>query len=153
MCSSDLNMSVQKGPAPVAVAKSSSDAAIDTSSLAQLPGLGGNGPQVGSSSGLPLLGGPATGGSQADFQSLIELIQQTVAPQSWNTVGGQGAIQPFATNLSIVVSQTQEVHDEIADLLQQLRRLQDLQVAIEVRFIKLSDTFFERIGEIGRAHA
>jgi type II secretory pathway component GspD/PulD (secretin) len=69
-----------------------------------------------------------------------------VSPQSWNTVGGQGAIQPFATNLSIVVSQTQEVHEEIADLLEQLRRLQDLQVTIEVRFIRLNDTFFERIG-------
>jgi general secretion pathway protein D len=86
------------------------------------------------------------GGGQADFQSLIELIQNTVAPQSWNTVGGAGAIQPFATNLSIVVSQTQEVHGEIANLLEQLRRLQDLQVTIEVRFITLNDTFFERIG-------
>ena len=61
-------------------------------------------------------------------------------------MGGQGAIQPFATNLSIVVSQTQEVHEEITDLLEQLRRLQDLQVTIEVRFIRLNDTFFERIG-------
>jgi general secretion pathway protein D len=38
------------------------------------------------------------------------------------------------------------VHEEIADLLEQLRRLQDLQVTIEVRFITLADTFFERIG-------
>jgi general secretion pathway protein D len=38
------------------------------------------------------------------------------------------------------------VHEEIADLLEQLRRLQDLQVTIEVRFISLNDTFFERIG-------
>jgi general secretion pathway protein D len=52
----------------------------------------------------------------------------------------------FETNLSLVISQTQEVHDEIVDLLEQLRRLQDLQVTIEVRFITLSDNFFERIG-------
>ena len=142
------NMSVQTGPAPGAVARTVSDAAVDPTSLAQIPGVGGNAPQVGSSSaGMPLLGaGGPLGGAQADFQSLIDLIQNTVAPQTWNTVGGQGAIQPFPTNLSIVVSQTQEVHDEIADLLQQLRRLQDLQVAIEVRFIRLNDTFFERIG-------
>ena len=38
------------------------------------------------------------------------------------------------------------MHEEIADLLEQLRRLQDLQVTIEVRFITLSDNFFERIG-------
>jgi general secretion pathway protein D len=48
--------------------------------------------------------------------------------------------------LSLVVSQTQEVHEQIADLLEQLRRLQDLQVTIEVRFITLADNFFENIG-------
>src|SRR5262249_35850825 len=41
---------------------------------------------------------------------------------------------------------TQAVHDEIADLLGQLRRLQDLQVTVECRFITVSDNFFERIG-------
>ena len=45
-----------------------------------------------------------------------------------------------------MVAQTQEVHEKIVDLLAQLRRLQDLQVTIEVRFITLSDDFFERIG-------
>jgi general secretion pathway protein D len=140
--------SVQYGPPPVGingVSRASGDAAVDAASLAQFQ-AGGNGPAMGSSPSIPF--GPPTGGggSQADFQSLIDLIQNTVAPQSWNTVGGQGAIQPFATNLSIVVSQTQEVHEEIADLLEQLRRLQDLQVTIEVRFIRLNDTFFERIG-------
>jgi general secretion pathway protein D len=48
--------------------------------------------------------------------------------------------------LSLVVSQTQDVHERIVDLLDQLRRLQDLQVTIEVRFIILNDDFFERIG-------
>jgi general secretion pathway protein D len=59
---------------------------------------------------------------------------------------GEGEIQPFPTNLSLVVSQTQRVHEQIVDLLEQLRRLQDLQVTIEVRFIRLTDSFFERIG-------
>ncbi len=48
--------------------------------------------------------------------------------------------------MSLVIRQTQQVHDEIADLLEQLRRLQDLQVTIEVRFVTVSDRFFERIG-------
>jgi general secretion pathway protein D len=86
------------------------------------------------------------GGSQADFDSLIELIKTTVRPTSWDDTGGAGSISPFDTNLSLVVSQTQEVHEELADLLEQLRRLQDLQVTIEVRFITLNDNFFERVG-------
>ena len=48
--------------------------------------------------------------------------------------------------MSLVVRQTQKVHEEIADLLDQLRRLQDLQVTVEVRFVTVSDRFFERIG-------
>ena len=139
--------SVQYGPPPAGingVSRASGDASMDPASLAQFQG-GGNAPATGSTPSVPF-GPPTGGGTQADFQSLIDLIQNTVSPQSWNTVGGQGAIQPFATNLSIVVSQTQEVHEEITDLLEQLRRLQDLQVTIEVRFIRLNDTFFERIG-------
>lgn len=138
-------LSVATGPAPAGIPSgdASNDSSFHAGSLAQMQG--GNGPVSGAAqpSGF---GPPKLGGSQADFQSLIDLIQQTVAPQSWNTVGGNGAIQPFANYLSLVVSQTQEVHEDLADLLTQLRRLQDLQVTIEVRFILLNDTFFERIG-------
>jgi general secretion pathway protein D len=94
-------------------------------------------------------GGPGGmgGGANADFDSLIDLIVSTVATESWaETAGGTAEVRPFPTNLSLVISQTQAVHEEIADLLEQLRRLQDLQVTIEVRFIRLNDTFFERIG-------
>jgi len=86
------------------------------------------------------------GASQADFDTLINLITSTIAPTSWVDAGGAGSVEGFDTNLSLVISQTQEVHEEIVDLLEQLRRLQDLQVTIEVRFIRLNDQFFERIG-------
>jgi general secretion pathway protein D len=86
------------------------------------------------------------GAAYADFDTLIELITSTIAPDSWDEVGGAGAIEQFPVNLSLVISQTQEVHEQIQDLLDQLRRLQDLQVTIEVRFITLNDNFFERIG-------
>ncbi|HVA51247.1 MAG TPA: hypothetical protein VNH11_33205 [Pirellulales bacterium] len=94
------------------------------------------------------LAGPGglSGGTQADFETLIDLLTSTIAPTTWDDVGGPGSIQQFQGNLSLVISQTQEVHEEIADLLDQLRRLQDLQVTIEVRFITLNDNFFERIG-------
>ena len=142
-------LAVETGPAPAGIngaSTSPANAAVSPASLAQFQaGLNNGPPATGSNPSIPF-GPPTVGGSQADFQSLIDLIQNTVSPQTWNTVGGPGAIQPFATNLSIVVSQTQEVHDEIANLLEQLRRLQDLQVTIEVRFISLNDTFFERIG-------
>ncbi len=88
----------------------------------------------------------AGGITAANFNSLIELITSTVQPDSWDGLGGAGTVRSFDNTLSLVVRQTQAVHDEIADLLAQLRRLQDLQVTIEVRFVTVSDNFFERIG-------
>lgn len=112
------------------------------------PGVGGAGAV--SPSSVPISGsGPGSlgGGANADFDSLIDLIVSTVATETWaENGGGEAEIRPFPTNLSLVISQTQAVHEEIADLLEQLRRLQDLQVTIEVRFIRLNDNFFERIG-------
>jgi general secretion pathway protein D len=102
-----------------------------------------------SPSTVPIGAGPGGmgGGANADFDSLIDLIVSTVETDSWaENGGGQAEIRPFPTNLSLVISQTQAVHEEIADLLEQLRRLQDLQVTIEVRFIRLNESFFERIG-------
>lgn len=45
--------------------------------------------------------GAPGGGAQADFDSLIELITSTVAPQSWDEVGGPGSIAPFETGVAI----------------------------------------------------
>jgi general secretion pathway protein D len=111
----------------------------------------GFGPTTGSltPTTVPVGSGPGGlgGGASADFDSLIELIVSTVATETWAEQGGGTAeVRAFPTNLSLVISQTQAVHQEIADLLEQLRRLQDLQVTIEVRFIRLNDSFFERVG-------
>jgi general secretion pathway protein D len=122
--------------------------------LAQINNFGGMGGPGGMGVGglqnlrQPAFGGPGGlgGGAKPDFDSLTELITSTIAPQSWGEVGGPGAISGYENNLSLVVSQTQDVHEQIADLLEQLRRLQDLQVTIEVRFITLADNFFERVG-------
>ena len=132
--------------APLTVAANQSDTQVSNASvLAQMASAG---VIPNSRPTQPIAGGPGGlgGGAQADFDSLINLILDTVAPESWLENGGEGSISEFENNLSLVVRQTEEVHEEIADLLDQLRRLQDLQVTIEVRFITLNDDFFERIG-------
>jgi general secretion pathway protein D len=84
----------------------------------------------------------------ADFTSLINLIQSTVEPNSWEENGGPAGatITEFRNTNSLVIRNTQTVHDQIQDLLKRLRELQDVQIVIETRFISLSDSFFERIG-------
>jgi hypothetical protein len=116
--------------------------------FAQVPAnpFGGMNPSI---PGSPTMNGQGLGGPQQsnyDFKPLSELITTTVSPESWQELAGAGSINQHESTLSLVVRQTQKVHQEIADLLEQLRRLQDLQVTIEVRFITVSDQFFEQIG-------
>ena len=131
----------------------------------QLGGGGGGNPfgAPGAQSGLgnPTYGGPAygrpafgsVGGSSVggislqDFTPLIDLIQSTISSDTWADTGqGEGTIQAYPANLSLVVNNTQEVQDQIVDLLKKLRELNDVQIVIEVRFITLTDDFFERVG-------
>ena len=48
----------------------------------------------------PPAGAPG-GGGQANFQSLIELITSTVAPTSWDEVGGPGAIKEYQNGVYV----------------------------------------------------
>ncbi len=121
-------------------------------------GGGGSGPIMGGGGmmgggmmgGVPMsMGSPGAiggGAAQADFNTLINLINQTIDPDSWLAAGGTNSILPYPANLSLVVSAPQTTHEKITELLESLRRLQDLQVTIEVKFITLNDNFFERIG-------
>jgi hypothetical protein len=55
---------------------------------------------------------------------LMGLIQTTIAPNSWAQVGGAGTVQYFPLGMAIVVNQTADVQEEVAALLEALRRLQ-----------------------------
>jgi len=52
-----------------------------------------------------------------DYRGVIDLILQTVAPTSWNTVGGMGSVMPELAGGGLVISQTHDVHSEIEQLL------------------------------------
>jgi type II secretory pathway component GspD/PulD (secretin) len=77
---------------------------------------------------------------------LINLIKNAVQKQSWEDLGGNGGIQYFGPAMALVINQPQEVQEEVQQLLQSLRKLQDLQVSVELRAVLVSETFFERIG-------
>src|SRR5262249_32828387 len=77
---------------------------------------------------------------------LMDLIKNAVAQNSWSDSGGPGTIQYYPVGMALVVNQTLEVQEEVAALLQSLRRLQDLEVAIEMRMVSVSEAFFERMG-------
>ncbi|MBT4844383.1 MAG: general secretion pathway protein GspD [Planctomycetaceae bacterium] len=141
-----MNSSGAKMPMNFASANLTGAVSQNSSVLGQMP-LDGLMPGASSLGNNPTMSAGGQGGAaQADFDTLINLIKSTIEPLSWDDQGGSGTIQPFPGNLSLVVSATQQVHEDIRDLLEQLRKSQDLQVTIEVRMITLTDNFFERIG-------
>lgn len=64
----------------------------------------------------------AGGGANAQAIQLIDLIQNTIEPESWQVVGGKGSISYFDLLKVLVVRQTGEVHHQLGGVLQQLRR-------------------------------
>ena len=47
------------------------------------------------------------------LQTLIDLVQSTIAADTWDTVGGMGAIRPAEEANALAISQTQAVHAEL----------------------------------------
>src|SRR5262249_17385118 len=68
------------------------------------------------------------GGKENDSSGqkvLVDLIRGAIAPQSWSTVGGDGTIEVYPLGQSLVVSQTPDVQEQIAQLLAALRLFTD----------------------------
>lgn len=53
------------------------------------------------------------GAAQDDGQALVELIEATIAPQSWDVNGGQGTIRYWPNWHVLVVRQSDDVHEQI----------------------------------------
>ena len=70
---------------------------------------------------LPVRPAEQAGEGESAYDGLIELISTTIAPTTWDDVGGPASIKQFDRSRSLVVSQTEEVHDQILALLEQLR--------------------------------
>ncbi len=97
------------------VPESVANAAERNGPLAQQGGMGG-----------PMMGGAAFGrpGPNDDYgDELVELIQTTIAPASWDVNGGHGSIYYWRGGRAIVVRQTGENHRQIADVLQQMEKM------------------------------
>jgi len=70
--------------------------------------------------------------------TLTSYLEATIMPRSWAANGGPGALSYYETNHTIVISNNQEVHDQIADTLKQVRLLQQQGRAREAESILVS---------------
>ncbi|MBS1259612.1 MAG: Type 3 secretion system secretin [Candidatus Scalindua arabica] len=94
--------------------------------------------------------GTSTGEGKDTFdrvQEIIDLVTNTIEPASWSANGGKGMIAAREGMLGdIVITHILDVHKEVEGLLAALRSSADLQIAIEARFIKVSNNFLEAFG-------
>jgi len=111
-------------------------------------GMGGGGYGGGGIGGGGMMGGGQGGYQQA--QSLVQLIQETIEPDSWYDLSdtGEGTIMtyPFQQPRKLAVMQTHEVHVEIEKLLEAMRKSLGNQVSIEAVFLVVSENYLEDVG-------
>jgi hypothetical protein len=95
-----------------------------------LGGLGGGGFfQIGGGGGIPV---PfSSDQADTDLNELIQVIQTSIAPNTWNISGGEATIVALGT--SLVVRQTPDAHKEIEGLLEALSQMSDRQTMVTVR--------------------
>jgi type II secretory pathway component GspD/PulD (secretin) len=84
--------------------------------------------------------------SQTQGDRLIQMIVRAVEPASWQLNGGAGTVDYYPLAMSLVITQRPQVHERIAALLADLRKAQNTEVALEVRFLTVSEGFLERVG-------
>jgi general secretion pathway protein D len=73
------------------------------------------------------------------------LIQETIVPDSWYEAGGEGTITSYEGK-KLIIYQTPEIHNEIAKLLEEMRKALGHQVSIEARFLVVSENYLEDVG-------
>ncbi len=54
-------------------------------------------------------------------QELLELIQDTIAPTTWDVRGGNGVVRYWAPGHALVIRQTGDVHEQLGRLLMDMR--------------------------------
>jgi hypothetical protein len=58
----------------------------------------------------------------SEEETLMRLIANTIDPRTWSSAGGRGTVEYYPRTHSLVIKQTTDVQEQVADLLAALRR-------------------------------
>ncbi|MFC1739058.1 type II secretion system protein GspD, partial [Planctomycetota bacterium] len=106
------------------------------------------GGMMGGGGGGGMMGGGMGGGSFETYRmlySLQNLIIEAVDPLSWVVYDGDASIDIYGQD-KLVISQTIENHKKIQRIIDELMKTVSHQVAIEVRFLLVTEKFLEDVG-------
>jgi hypothetical protein len=110
----------------------------------QVPAPNAGNARQGVGQGLVVNGIQRATGLPADMgPDLVELIEATISPATWNINGGPGAIVYYTPLHVLVVAAPQNVHEEIAGVIRQLnaaqRKIDGTQVVAGVNAVQNND--------------
>ena len=97
--------------------------------------------------------GPGDERRDRDYDSLLDAITSMIAPTSWPDGTGPGPIKLWTQPVVLIISQTEEIHEQIADLLAQLRKARSAAVtpaAAEKKSAKTQDAMLVRIYHVAK---
>ena len=103
--------------------------------------------------GATVADGLKSSSAKTTEDQLIKRITGTVEPRSWSNMGGAGTIDYHPLTMYLIINQTPEIQEQILDLLNSLRRLQDQQVSLEVRFLSVDEALARRLIREGKEGA
>jgi hypothetical protein len=70
--------------------------------------------------------------------AVMKILRQSIDPTSWKETGGPATMDYYPFGNALVVRQTPGTHQQVAKTLDVLRRLQPVEVGVEVRLMSLS---------------
>jgi RNA polymerase sigma factor (sigma-70 family) len=79
---------------------------------------------------------------------LIQKIIRAVAPQTWKEQGGTGSIQYYPLKMTLVVTNTPAVQAGVNDPLETMRRVQNIEVSVELRVVTVRESFFRKLQDL-----
>jgi len=62
----------------------------------------------------------------SDGKKFAEMVQRAVQGKSWKKHGGDGICNYYSPNKSLIIDNTQEVHDQVGEFLASLRRAKEI---------------------------
>ena len=96
---------------------------------------------------LQIPGAASLKSSKADTaHTLMKLIVAMTAPESWELGGGTGTIEFIAASDSLCITNALDVLAQVTKLLENLRRLQNQQVSVEVQIVSVRAGFGDKAG-------
>ena len=76
---------------------------------------------------------------------LMDKITRSIASKTWADNGGTGTIQYYPLGMAIIVNQSPQIQAQVKDLLETMRRAQNIEVLVEIKLVTVSSGLYSKL--------